>query len=190
MFITKIDQIHVPLSTEDKKPYKTSRLARLLIQEQILSYSNGNAMKQFKKNFRLNIHYPEADAPLSPPTIIQCHTHETFRKDVAGMDLIAVPDSCKRRSLVAIIMDGEEMTPIIRPGAYVMLDLENKHIRSGAIYGVHIPVEGLVIRRINFDSGKQLYRVEANKPLPSHFFPAEEMAKRIIGRAVCIQQAL
>lgn len=147
-------------------------------------------MKQLKNSYRLRVHYPEGDAPITPPTLIQCHAPESFKEGAAGMDIIAAPDFCKRDSLVAIIMDGEEMAPIIRPGAYVMIDLENTHIRSGAIYGVRIPVEGLVIRRINYDSEKKLYRVEALKPIPSHYFPTEEMAKRIVGRAVCIQQAL
>jgi len=62
---------------------------------------------------------------------------------------------------------GNSMEPTIIDGAYIGIDITDKHIISGQLYAVYIPHEGIVVKRIWM--GPELVKLESdNKLAPTH----------------------
>ena len=64
-------------------------------------------------------------------------------------------------------------------------------IRSGGIDALDLPIEGLVIKRINYDAenAKLILRSE-NPAHEDQNIPAEDGASRVIGRVVWVLQEI
>ncbi|MDY6851161.1 MAG: S24 family peptidase [Thermodesulfobacteriota bacterium] len=104
---------------------------------------------------------------------------------------ISIPKTFDRPSLLVVGMDGAGMEPLIKRGAYIGLDRDQKSVLSGEIYGVHVPYEGLVICRVYFESekGRVLLRSE-NMSHPDRYFSFDEYADKIVGRVIWVVQEL
>lgn len=104
---------------------------------------------------------------------------------------LSIPLSMARPSVTVVKMDASSMEPLIRRGAYVGLDTDQKNILSGELYGVFIPFEGLGIRRIFLDEekGRFVLRTE-NTDHPEQYLPVEKRDERVVGRAVWVLQQL
>jgi hypothetical protein len=104
-------------------------------------------------------------------------------------ETLTVPESFYRPSLLVVRMDESDMEPLIHRGAYVGIDKERKTIRSGTLYAIDMPVEGLVIKRILHDTenGRLILQSE-NQRHTDQVLPADTAMDRIIGRVIWIFQ--
>jgi phage repressor protein C with HTH and peptisase S24 domain len=102
---------------------------------------------------------------------------------------ISIPKAFDRESLLVIRMDGASMEPLIKKTAFVGIDRDQKSILSGEIYGIQVPYEGLVIRRVFMepDQGQLILRAE-NSSHADQQFPYDEYSDKIIGRVIWIMQ--
>lgn len=104
---------------------------------------------------------------------------------------LCVPQAFTRESLVVIRMDGSSMEPVIKRGAFVGMDRDQHNVLSGETYGVLVPYEGLVIRKLFLESEKgQLLLRSENQSHPDQSFSYEEFVERIIGRVVWVMQEM
>ena len=108
-----------------------------------------------------------------------------------GLETIPLLESLSRPNLLVVKMDNASMEPIIRRGAYVGLDCDDVRLRSGEIYGLDIPGEGLVVKRVVRDLEKQRLAILADNP--SHqgqYLPLENPGLTPIGKAVWVIQEI
>jgi len=104
-------------------------------------------------------------------------------------ETITVPEPFYRPSLMVVRMDENDMDPVLRRGAYVGIDKERKTIRSGAIYAIDMPVEGLVIKRIVHDTeNARLILQSESQSHPNQLLPADTAMERIVGRVIWVFQ--
>lgn len=109
-------------------------------------------------------------------------------KPVAAGEL-SIPKVFDRESLLVIKMDGQSMEPLIRKNAYVGLDRDQTNILSGEIYGIQVPYEGLIIKRVFLEpeQGRLVLRSE-NERHADQVFSYEDYADKIIGRVIWVMQ--
>jgi phage repressor protein C with HTH and peptisase S24 domain len=104
------------------------------------------------------------------------------------IEMIVVPKSFWKPSIVAIKVRGRSMEPLILDGAYIGIDREDKWVISGEIYAVWIPYEGAVIKRLYIDPEKITLRSD-NKDFPEFSIPVKEAnAEMILGRVKWVLQ--
>ncbi|MHC1789083.1 LexA family transcriptional regulator [Solidesulfovibrio sp.] len=108
-----------------------------------------------------------------------------------GQETIPLLESLHRSNLLVVKMDNVSMEPVIRRNAYVGIDCDDTRLRSGEIYALDIPGEGLVIKRVVRDLEKQRLAILADNP--SHqgqYLPLENPGVTPIGKAVWVIQEL
>jgi len=102
---------------------------------------------------------------------------------------LAIPETFFRSSLLALKVEGSGMEPLIRRGAYVGLDTEQKRILSGELYGVHVPHEGLVLKRVFFDAENNRFTLRSENPThPEQHLTPEFKDRQLVGRIVWVLQ--
>lgn len=107
------------------------------------------------------------------------------------IESLTISDKFYLPTLLVVKMDEDDMEPIIRRGAYVGIDKERKTIRSGGLYAIDIPVEGLVIKRVAYDSENARLVLRSENPSQEpQFLGIEEAANRIVGRIIWTLQEL
>jgi len=110
-------------------------------------------------------------------------------EDVIHSESLVVPEQFLNRDILVVRMDGDGLAPAIRRGAYVGLDRSVKRIRSGGIYGVMTPVEGLVLKRAATDpESRTVVLSDELKQQPPYRFSPEEFRRRVVGRVVWVFQ--
>jgi hypothetical protein len=92
--------------------------------------------------------------------------------------------------LLGVSIDDSSMEPLICRPARACLYSGEKDIESGRIYGIDLPLEGLVLRRIVLaeDSGQCLLLAENPMVFPQRL-PVEVVSRMIVGRAVWVMMA-
>jgi phage repressor protein C with HTH and peptisase S24 domain len=104
---------------------------------------------------------------------------------------LTVPEPFHRASLLVVRMDENDMEPCIHRGAYVGIDKDRKAIRSGALYAIDMPVEGLVIKRIVHDTeNARLILQSENQRHADQILPADTAVDRVLGRVVWVFQEI
>ncbi len=104
------------------------------------------------------------------------------------IEVIVVPRSFWRPSMVAIKVRGRSMEPLILDGAYIGVDREDRWIISGEIYAVWIPYEGAVIKRLYIDPERITLRSD-NPGFPEFSILAKEASQEmILGRVKWVLQ--
>ena len=108
-----------------------------------------------------------------------------------GLESIPLIESLARPHLLVVKMDNAGMEPIIRRGAYVGIDCEDVRMRSGEIYALDFPGEGLVIKRVVRDLEAKRLSLLADNPAhqPQHL-PLENPGVSPVGRAVWVIQEI
>lgn len=108
-----------------------------------------------------------------------------------GLESIPVFDSLVRPNLLVVKMDNTAMEPVIRRGAYVGIDCDDVRIRSGEIYALDFPGEGLVIKRVVRDLEAKRLTILADNPThqPQHL-PLDTPDVTPLGKAVWVIQEL
>lgn len=104
---------------------------------------------------------------------------------------LAIPEMFYRPTLLAFKVEGSGMEPIIRRGAFVGLDMEQRRILSGELYGVHVPHEGLVIKRVFFDAENNRFILRSENPShPEQYLSPEGKDRQLVGRIIWMLQDL
>ncbi|EGJ48844.1 helix-turn-helix domain-containing protein [Desulfocurvibacter africanus] len=102
---------------------------------------------------------------------------------------LAIPETFYRPTLLALKIEGSGMEPLIRRGAYVGLDMDQRRILSGELYGVHVPHEGLVLKRVFFDAENNRFILRSENPIhPEQYLSPELKDKQLVGRIVWVLQ--
>jgi hypothetical protein len=130
-------------------------------------------------------HYQVPVCSMSLPEGVEGPWKET------STETLTIPEQFHRSALIVVRMDESDMEPIIHRGAYVGIDKERKTVRSGAVYALDMPVEGLVIKRVLHDSenARIILRSE-NSTFTDQTLPAEGVGDRVIGRVVWVLQEI
>jgi hypothetical protein len=107
------------------------------------------------------------------------------------VEMLAIPESFTCPGLVVFKMEHKNMEPILRQGAYLGVDKESAQLRSGEIYAVNVPNEGLVIRRLfnDFENDRIILRSE-NPMYKEESIQAAEVTGRILGRVRWVLQEI
>ncbi len=104
-------------------------------------------------------------------------------------ETITIPEQVRGQDLFVVRIDDDTLAPGIRRGAYLGLDRADKRVRSGGIYGVLAPLEGLVVKRAVVDlEARMVVLHDAAKKQPPYRFPLEEFRQRVVGRVVWVFQ--
>ncbi|MHC1789084.1 LexA family transcriptional regulator [Solidesulfovibrio sp.] len=107
------------------------------------------------------------------------------------IESLTVPEQLHHSGLVVVRMDESDMEPVIRRGAYVGIDKERKTIRSGALYALDMPMEGLVIKKVQHDSETARLILRSENPnYTDQILPVEGASERIVGRIIWVMQAI
>lgn len=118
-------------------------------------------------------------------------TSESGQWKPVGAGKLTIPKAYDRKSLLVVKMDGGGMEPLIRRGAFIGLDRDQTTVLSGEIYGVLLPFEGLVVRRVFLEADKTRFVLRAeNEGHADQYFTFEEYKDRVIGRVVWMMQDL
>jgi len=130
-------------------------------------------------------HYPVPVAAMALP-----EGTEAPWKELAA-DSLTIPEQFYRPSLLVVRMEESDMEPTIRRGAYVGIDRERKALRSGTLYAIDMPVEGLVIKRILHDTeNARLILHSENQLHADQILLAEGAMNRVIGRVIWVFQEI
>lgn len=104
---------------------------------------------------------------------------------------LSIPLSYAVSGLYTIKYEASSMSPLIKRGAYVGIDTTQKNVISGELYGVNLPYEAVVIKRVYLDVPNNMIIMKAeNKEHPDTTLPLESLGSTIIGRVSWILQKL
>ena len=107
------------------------------------------------------------------------------------LETIEITDNLTRPHLLVVRMEDSGMEPVIRRKAYVGLDRDDVTARSGEIYALALPGEGLVIKQVERDSaGQRLRLVSASPRHPERSLTQGGHDYVVIGRVVWVIQDL
>lgn len=107
------------------------------------------------------------------------------------IESIEISEKLYRPTLLVVRMEDAGMEPVIRRQAYVGLDRDDVTVRSGEIYALDIPGEGLIIKRVERDSvGERLRLVSASPRHAERSLPLGDPDYLVIGRIIWVIQDL
>lgn len=102
---------------------------------------------------------------------------------------LSIPQSFSSPDLYVVRAASSAMEPGIQKDAYVGMDTSKRHVASGELYGVKLPYEGLVIKRVFCDNQNKTLLLRSEKPdHPEMTLPADESDKYIVGRVIWVMQ--
>jgi hypothetical protein len=106
-----------------------------------------------------------------------------------GLESIPLPESLVRPNLLVVRMDNASMEPALCRNAYVGIDCAEAPLRSGEIYALDMPGEGLIIKRVSRDlENKRLLLVADNPAHQAQSLPLDHPGVDIIGKAIWVIQ--
>ncbi len=119
----------------------------------------------------------------------ESETHEGYEPKPIGK--LNVPRSLAPNSILVVKVEGASMEPYIRRGAYVGIDQSKKNVVSGEIFGVFVPYEGLLLKRVFLDADRERIVMRSeNQAHPETEIHVDKAQERIVGRAVWVMQEL
>lgn len=106
-------------------------------------------------------------------------------------EMISVPEAFSSQSLTVFKMEHQNMEPILHRGAYLGVNKDQTQLRSGEIFALAVPHEGLVIRRLfnDFENNRVILRSE-NPAYKEEYLSADAINDRLIGRVWWVLQEL
>lgn len=106
-----------------------------------------------------------------------------------SLESIPLPESLHRPDLLVVKMDNASMEPGIRRDALVGIDCAEAPLRSGEIYALDMPGEGLIIKRVVRDlENQRLLLVSDNASHQTQSLPLDNPGVGIVGKAVWVIQ--
>ncbi len=107
------------------------------------------------------------------------------------IETITIPEQFHRPALLVVRMDENDMEPLIHRGAYVGIDKDRRTIRSGALYALDMPVEGLVIKRLLHDAENSRFVLRSDNPAHTdQMIAADSAVERVVGRVAWVLQEI
>lgn len=101
---------------------------------------------------------------------------------------ISLPKPYAREGIIVLEMDNEAAAPTARRGAYVGIDTDAARPASGELFAVHVPCEGIVLRRFFWEQGGEYAVLRAENPAYPEIRIRANPAGRILGRMVWVMQ--
>ncbi|WP_243310547.1 LexA family transcriptional regulator [Fundidesulfovibrio agrisoli] len=107
------------------------------------------------------------------------------------IEMIAIPEAFICPGQTIFKMEHQNMEPIVRRGAYIGVNKDQRQLRSGEIFAVSVPNEGFVVRRLfnDFENNRVILRSE-NPTYKDQSLKAEDIVGNIIGRVWWVLQEL
>jgi hypothetical protein len=107
------------------------------------------------------------------------------------IEMLSIPEPFTCPSLTVFKMEHQNMEPILRRGAYFGVNKDQKQLRSGEIFAVAVPNEGMVVRRLfnDFENNRVILRSE-NPSYKEEFLSSSTIAGNIIGQVWWVLQEL
>ncbi len=104
---------------------------------------------------------------------------------------ISLPLSYAESSIQVLRMEGPNMEPVLRRGAYMGVDIAAKVPVSGMVYALFWPHEGVVIKRIFLDADDVHYILRSDAPQhPEVRIPATTLNQRLLGKVTWVLQSI
>lgn len=127
--------------------------------------------------------YGNADARSSVVPVYSSHPGTDAKDGLKATGRLNVPLSYSFDGLSVIRMDSAANEPFIRKGAFVGLDTNVKHATSGEYFGILIPYEGLVVKKVFVDAQAGVLRLKSENPEhPEISLPLENCEESIVGK--------
>ncbi len=102
-----------------------------------------------------------------------------------------IPQSFASQGLYVVRTEVSGMEPYIQKGAFVGVDTLQKHVASGELYGVSLPYEGLVIKRVYVDMQDSRLVLRSEKAsYPEVYLPLKGHEAHIVGRVAWVLQRM
>lgn len=150
-------------------------LAGGLVLEDPSRYSDPDSKSSVVTVFSMSCGTEVVDAPYPLPPIAK----------------LAIPLSYASAGIQVVRLDAASMEPMIAKGAYIGIDVSQKHIVSGEMYGVYIPFEGVALKYVFLDAENSRFILRSVNPNhPEQYLPLDQHASRIFGRAVWVLQRI
>lgn len=93
-------------------------------------------------------------------------------------------------TLLAHKVTDSSMEPTIRKDSFVGINTRDKTLAEDALFAIHLPLEGLAIRRIMPDSSTGMTLIVADNPaVPRQRLQLAECAASVAGRVVWVMSA-
>lgn len=109
----------------------------------------------------------------------------------ASIGKLNIPMSFAHPGLYVIRFDASSMEPFVKKGAYVGLDTTQQSVVSGELYGINMPHEGVVIKRVYIDSPNNSMVLKSENPAhPAIALPISEQPNNIVGLVGWILQKM
>lgn len=138
-------------------------------------YSDPDSKSSVVTVFSMSCSTAEVDAPYPLPAIAK----------------LAIPLSYANPGIQVVRLDASAMEPLISKGAYIGIDVTQKHIVSGEMYGVYIPFEGVALKHVFLDAEHSRFILRSMNPShPEQYLPLDQHANRIFGRVVWVLQKI
>ena len=97
---------------------------------------------------------------------------------------LSVPLSFITPGVKVFQLDSTSMEPLIRKGAFVGIDTVQKQVVSGELYGMRLPYEGLVLKRVFLAPMGEAYLRAENPQHPEMTLPVDKVGEALTGRVV------
>jgi len=102
-----------------------------------------------------------------------------------------IPAMFHRSTVHVIQVDSVDMAPLILKGAFVGIDTARRNIVDGEVYAVHVPREGLIIKRVFHDMHSASYRLASMDPNFAETVLSQSLKEqRCVGRLTWVMQNL
>lgn len=185
-FLAHIDALHIPLETLLDPKYKTpfSEEVGTTKVRHLRPYAQPETAYVLKET------PPPNSIGLIVPVYAAAGAGTALdRLEDEPLAQISIPMRYARAALLVVMVDGDSMEPTIRKGAYVGLDRESRKIVQGEIYGVSLPYEGIVLKRVFLDHDNNALILKSDNPAHEPFrIPIDGRESIILGRAVWVMQ--
>ena len=138
-------------------------------------------------------HYADPDSKGVLVTVhsMQCDGAEDEGWTPKIVGKLNIPASLASPSIVVVRMDASSMEPLIRRGAHVGINTEQRNIVSGEMYGIYAPFEGLTIKRVFLDADHERFILRTENPShPDQHLSIDGHQTRVVGRLSWVIQRL
>ena len=138
------------------------------------------------------IRYSDPDSKSSIVTVYSmafAPSEDESSTQLEAIAKLAVPLSYAKQGIQVLRVDATSMEPIIMKGSHVGIDTAQKNIISGELYGIYMPFEGVVLKRVYIDGDNARFILRSDNPNhPEQYIPIAQRSERIFGRVVWMLQ--
>lgn len=134
---------------------------------------------------------PAAISTLATVYSTQCSFEEGTSPNLQPAGKITLPQSYVTPQTLVFQIESDASSPLIRRGAYVGVNGGCVHPISGEMYAVHMPYEGIALKRLFLDGDQGSFQLRTEQPShPPTILSAQECQDRILGRVSWVLQQI